>query len=296
MKLYLAARPDRRVELQALARSIEQLGHVVTSRWLAGLGREDADNARYDLADVVVADALVLFAEESNSTAPFRGRRDVEFGYALRAGKNLFIVGPRENIFHHLPDVRRFSDADELLDFLAHEAEPIEPATSGRRGLTRDERARLFAHVELHLRTLALYTMASRFGLGAPRLSRLNLSEVTPDGKTIHAVLRIGSATQLECSVEPQLANVLKRFLGYRCTCAHWRLSIKTYRDGDIERCHLCHEDVRPRGNPLFISKQRRRLSPNQMRHEFRQHRDALGLHPGLTFESLLMPAEAAPI
>jgi hypothetical protein len=294
MKLYLAARSDRRVELQALARSIEQLGHVVTSRWLAGLGREDADNARYDLTDVVVADALVLFAEAPNRSAPFRGGRHVEFGYALRAGKTMFIVGPRENIFHELPDVRRFSDADELLDFLAHEAGPLEAPTSGRHGLTREERARLFAHVEPRLRTLVLYTMASRFGLGATRLSRLNLGEVTPDGKTLHGALRFGSGTQIERPIEPHLANVLKRFLDHRCTCAHWRLSIKTYRDGDIERCHLCHEDVRPRGNPLFISKQRRRLSPNQMRHEFRQHRDALGLHAGLTFESLLMPSKAA--
>src|SRR6266540_3464925 len=122
MKLYLAARSDRRVELQELARSIEQLGHIVTSRWLAGLGQENADNALYDLTDVVVADALVLFTENPNEAGPLRGGRHVEFGYALHAGKTMFIVGPRENIFHELPEVRQFLDADELLDFLAYPA------------------------------------------------------------------------------------------------------------------------------------------------------------------------------
>jgi hypothetical protein len=119
MKLYLASRYDRRVELQELARSIERLGHVVTSRWIAGLGEEDADNARYDLTDIVVADAFVLFTEHPDTTAILHGARHVEFGYALRAGKTVFIVGPRENLFHELPEITHFADADELLDFLA---------------------------------------------------------------------------------------------------------------------------------------------------------------------------------
>lgn len=121
MKLYLAARYDRRQKLGELAESIEQLGHAVTSRWLNGHGQEDADSALYDLTDVVLADGLVLFTESAR-TRGRSGGRHVEFGYALHANKALFIVGPEENIFHGLPQVRRFTDADEFLDFLARPA------------------------------------------------------------------------------------------------------------------------------------------------------------------------------
>ena len=122
MKLYLAARYDRLDELNGIARAIAELGHSVTSRWLAGHGQEDADSALYDLTDVVVADALVLFTEKPARTRMQSGGRHVEFGYALRANKTLFIVGPTENIFQGLPQVRRFSDTEEFLNFLGNPA------------------------------------------------------------------------------------------------------------------------------------------------------------------------------
>ena len=122
MKLYLAARYDRRGELNGIARSIAELGHSVTSRWLAGHGQGDADSALYDLTDVVVADALALFTENPARTRAQSGGRHVEFGYALHANKTLFIVGPGENIFHGLPQVHRFADTEEFLNFLASPA------------------------------------------------------------------------------------------------------------------------------------------------------------------------------
>ena len=125
MKLYLAARYDRLAEMAALAEAIEDLGHEVTSRWIEGHGQPDGDSALYDLTDVVVADALVLFTEEPTAHVPFaaRGGRHVEFGYALRAGKRMFIVGPRENIFHELPEVTALPDAPALLEHLARLAD-----------------------------------------------------------------------------------------------------------------------------------------------------------------------------
>jgi hypothetical protein len=121
MKLYLAARYDRLAEMADLAIRIRGLGHEVTSRWIEGHGHPDADSARYDLTDVTVADGLVLFTEEPSAQMPFatRGGRHVEYGYALRAGKQMFIVGPRENIFHQLPDVEVLPDANALLARLA---------------------------------------------------------------------------------------------------------------------------------------------------------------------------------
>ena len=43
MKLYLASRYDRREELATIAGVLEEQGHQVTSRWLAGRGQPDAD-------------------------------------------------------------------------------------------------------------------------------------------------------------------------------------------------------------------------------------------------------------
>jgi hypothetical protein len=120
MKLYLAARYDRREEMAALADAIEDLGHEVTARWVDGHGQPDGESARYDLTDVIVADALVLFTEEPTASVPFaaRGGRHVEFGYALKAGKRMFIVGARENIFHELPEVTALPDTQALLEHL----------------------------------------------------------------------------------------------------------------------------------------------------------------------------------
>jgi hypothetical protein len=117
MKFYLAARYDRMPEMVEVADRLQEIGHQVTSRWVRGFGKPDADSALYDLTDVVVAEALILFTEDPAANVPFaaRGGRHVEFGYALRAGKKLYLVGPRENIFHELPDVLAFEDVDEML-------------------------------------------------------------------------------------------------------------------------------------------------------------------------------------
>ena len=117
MNFYLAARYDRMPEMVEVADRLRGIGHEVTSRWIRGFGNPDADTALYDLTDVVIADALVLFTEDPTANVPFaaRGGRHVEFGYALRAGKKLYLVGPRENIFHELPDVLAFDDVDEML-------------------------------------------------------------------------------------------------------------------------------------------------------------------------------------
>lgn len=165
-------------------------------------------------------------------------------------------------------------------------------ASSNRRGLTREEREQLFSHVAPLIRTLAVYTLATHFGLGARRLSMLHLGEITSDGRTVHQVLRLGPKP---LPIEPVVASVLKRFLAWRCSCAHLRFPLRTYRDSrGVERCHACHDDVRLQANPLFVSRWHRRLSPRRMRHEFTQHRDALGFDPGLTFDSLRLPTEPA--
>ncbi|HEX3696223.1 MAG TPA: hypothetical protein VH374_12640 [Polyangia bacterium] len=119
MRIYLAARYDRRFEMLGIASDLVRAGHVVTSAWIEG-GRGDGSEvvaATEDMEDLSSADCLVAFTEEPTRGVPWaaRGGRHVEFGVALAAGKRLCIVGPRENVFHHLPQVQVFDASADLV-------------------------------------------------------------------------------------------------------------------------------------------------------------------------------------
>ena len=112
MKFYLCSRWARQDELKAVREKLKQLGHEVTSRWLDVTDRlgGDGENAEQrqaaaavDCEDIQQADALIAFTEDYRNGVPAgaaRGGRHVEWGLAMAWGKNLFVVGPRENVFH----------------------------------------------------------------------------------------------------------------------------------------------------------------------------------------------------
>jgi hypothetical protein len=132
-RIYLAARYSRREELCGYRAELEALGHTVTSRWLNGshqisdlgvpLGDDgealfegDANTERAarlrqhfateDISDVTNAQIVMSFTEVPRS-GQSRGGRHVEFGVALALDKVLIVVGPRENVFHWLPEVEQ---------------------------------------------------------------------------------------------------------------------------------------------------------------------------------------------
>ena len=137
MKIYLAARYSRRAELLVYAGQLREAGHEVTSTWLQGehqlanrhntAGAVEAATdtvpmvaqpfALADYADVWAADVVVSFTEAPRSGAS-RGGRHVEFGLALAWNKSVVIVGPRENVFHTLPQVVRLNDFQEAWEWL----------------------------------------------------------------------------------------------------------------------------------------------------------------------------------
>lgn len=145
MKIYLAARYSRRLELCGYRDQLRAIGHTVEAVWLNGehqisdtgtpigehgealveamgiAGREafygNADKraaelrrkfAHDDYDDVRGCDLCISFTEPPRSDGRGRGGRHVEFGIALALGKLVWIVGPRENIFHWLPRVSHF--------------------------------------------------------------------------------------------------------------------------------------------------------------------------------------------
>jgi hypothetical protein len=120
MKIYIAARFSRRPEANGLAQVLKGYGHTITSRWVlpdsdhvvaTGLSAqaEDAERQRFaleDVEDVRAADWCISLMDEPRGNG--RGGRHVEFGLALAWGQRLTIIGPRETMFHHLPQVDHF--------------------------------------------------------------------------------------------------------------------------------------------------------------------------------------------
>jgi hypothetical protein len=106
---------------------LKAMGHTITSRWIKpdtdhlvpiGLSAQAADAererfAREDLEDVIACDAMVSLMEEPRTNS--RGGRHVEFGMGLALGKKMFIIGPRETVFHHLRGVRHFDSVERFL-------------------------------------------------------------------------------------------------------------------------------------------------------------------------------------
>lgn len=138
MRVYLAARWARRVEIAAIADDFRQRGHRVTSRWLSETidafrlpGEDAALPGTESLADIAAADAVVLFTEDRAQALPENGGgRHFELGFAYALDKLLFIVGPRENVFHFLPRVAVYASYGDLLCALDDERRAV--ATPGK--------------------------------------------------------------------------------------------------------------------------------------------------------------------
>lgn len=120
MKIYLCARFGRQAEMRGHRDTLTAAGHEVTSRWLdvdeSAVPEADyPEHARTDIEDIQDSDVLLAFSEEPDSPHG-RGGRHVEFGYALWNNKYCAVIGPRENIFHHLVGVPVFATIEEAID------------------------------------------------------------------------------------------------------------------------------------------------------------------------------------
>lgn len=158
MKIYLAARYSRRLELCGYRAQLQGIGHTVTSRWLNGdhqisddgqpLGDDgeklvEGDDgstteraaalrskfALEDINDVHHCEMLVAFTEPPRSSAS-RGGRHVEFGMALAMRKQLVVIGHRENIFHWPDNIPFFADWDAFVPALIAYPKNKKPGSS----------------------------------------------------------------------------------------------------------------------------------------------------------------------
>lgn len=112
-KIYLAGRFSTQSLLKEYRNQLERAGFVCTSGWLdekgppeGKLGKDTGEtshafNAERDLKDIRNSDLVILFTVDEN-TPTVRGGRHYESGFAAGLGKPLWLVGPRENVFHYL--------------------------------------------------------------------------------------------------------------------------------------------------------------------------------------------------
>lgn len=125
MRIYLAAAFQRQAEMRGKRQELRMMGHAVTSRWLDqesatafGWGQAEIaegsfavqEQARRDIEDITAAQAVFSFTDGDLA----RGGRHVEFGIAIALGKRLWVIGPREHLFHTLGRVAWYETWGEL--------------------------------------------------------------------------------------------------------------------------------------------------------------------------------------
>lgn len=131
MDIYLAASYSRRLELLGYWKQLEAAGHQVVSTWVDGHhekpGQEsvvvDDGSKRFnapdeDIAiravenvrDAARADCIISFTGSGN-----RGGRHVEFGIGVAFNSRMVVVGPREHVFHYLPQIEVYERWEDCL-------------------------------------------------------------------------------------------------------------------------------------------------------------------------------------
>src|SRR5271170_398584 len=132
MKVYLAGMFSTIATRKAQAAELRALGIEVTSRWIDetvphNVSMKDVpdeyhrETSQADIQDILNADAFIMFVPSAMELieAPVlnssRGGRHFEMGFAYALNKPIFVCGPKENVFHHLPKgIYNFTDFEAL--------------------------------------------------------------------------------------------------------------------------------------------------------------------------------------
>jgi hypothetical protein len=123
-RIYLAAGHDRKREMCRYRDQLAGYGHHVTSRWIdlhEYMGPDEiledpakaSELAIDNIADILSADLVLVFTD----TPSTYGHRHTEFGAALMSGKQILIIGQKENVFQVYKGVDQF---DTWAKFIEH--------------------------------------------------------------------------------------------------------------------------------------------------------------------------------
>jgi integrase len=163
--------------------------------------------------------------------------------------------------------------------------------------LGRKGAARLLAEAAQSPRSLVLYTLAMDIGLGARECAGLDVEDISLDGAQARPSIRIRlwdrrrkyTAPVREAPLGAATGAAVERYLGWRRDrCAHFRVSLQTYRDGSgVERCHACADVADFLKAPMFLGRNGQRVSAQWLREEFAGVRRRLRLDRDLGFGGL---------
>lgn len=129
MKCYVAAPFSWKDEIKKYTLELEALGIESTASWVYEEAEPNStldqfpeeqhrEIAAIDVRDINRADIVVVFTIDPLGPPLPRGGRHWETGYAYGRGKEVVVVGPYENIFHYLGDVKRFDTKKAATDYL----------------------------------------------------------------------------------------------------------------------------------------------------------------------------------
>jgi nucleoside 2-deoxyribosyltransferase len=129
LKVYVAGPYSWRDRIKEFILELEVIGIESTASWIyeeaspaATLDQfsdiQNQKTALIDVQDIQRADVIVVFTIDPLGPSMPRGGRHWETGYAYALGKEVVLVGPKENIFSFLPDVIQFSSQELAKTYL----------------------------------------------------------------------------------------------------------------------------------------------------------------------------------
>jgi len=124
VKIYLASGFHHRYVLRRVAAKLTARGHEVVSSWIWIDERPERGSMAYmEFAKEVAAVNLVDLKKADTIIVDGHGIREgnhggvhTELGFALGAGMAVFLVGPRSNTFHWLPEISQFPSWEFLFE------------------------------------------------------------------------------------------------------------------------------------------------------------------------------------
>ena len=130
-KLFVAAAWSRRGEVQRIKGILEDLGFECTNRWQDLSDDYDArESALLNLHDLHRSEILVLLTDSDSTTGGYH----VEFGLCMARRMPIILVGPRQNIYHHLDLVDRVDTVEHIVQMLDMREYGGRKVGKGRRG------------------------------------------------------------------------------------------------------------------------------------------------------------------
>lgn len=135
MKIYYADLYPHKALAAQRRDQLKSLGFDVVSTWMdeshdGNIHTEQLTVEEHifygtrDLKEIDQCDMLVLNQPSPTEVVTMnprylsRGGRHTEFGYALKAGKALVVIGERENIFHFQPEVVSCNNWEAFISWL----------------------------------------------------------------------------------------------------------------------------------------------------------------------------------